>query len=656
MLIPGQNIILDDETKTELGRHLVNLIDATEDQHGSFLKNVSVWWEWYDAEPLVDRRMDPWPDASNIVVPLIRYHTDAVTARVMNTIYAADRLWVGKNRNEDIKDYVEPVTQFLNWASDDNDFDTFMPSLDWINEGVPIGSSVMSLNWVARYEQMILPGDGGKNPQFHTVQLSNGPFWQQVPREQIIWQMDRPIRKSEFVIRQSLMTYSDMLRCATLGPKDSRWDLAAIEEVKNKPMSGFGATAKIQRERKAGQGLTMDGPRAYLPHDVRECWVKWPLLQSMKVQPPHDHDPKTPLIPLVVTLHKDTAKILRVIAKPHYIQGWPFYDIYYRRESNRNNSAGVCKLLEHLQRGSSTIINQAIDSVTLANSLNFITRDRKLMNQTWKPNLPLYGNPDDLREIQLNKIVHPDIALLNVLLAMAERVNGIGDPNLGRETRLGGHPSPATNTLAFLQESSEMRRTMMKLVRRAYAQLAEDTGTLYQQFEVNKNNRIERAIGTGDAARVQKWAFPRNQPVGSIKFDLRAISETNNPEQERQTALFISQVTAQYYSQVMQALQIMGDQRATPIIRTAAERSIEALSQAYKRVLESSDVDDLENFMFKLREANGDRRAIDDVRQGLGERLGELASDRGERGLPAVPGGPDQVPLAPSGRASASGF
>ena len=92
-----------------------------------------------------------------------------------------------------------------------------------------------------------------------------------------------------------------------------------------------------------------------------------------------------------------------------------------------------------------TVINQQLDAVTMANSVKLLTRDQKLMTRPFVPNQPLYTDDmEGVRELTGQKNVMPEIQTLGVLQAIGERVGGQSDPNFGRETRMGGHPQPAT--------------------------------------------------------------------------------------------------------------------------------------------------------------------------------------------------------------------
>lgn len=662
MITPGQALRFSDDAKDTLRRGLLSIIEAAEDQHAPLLDNIGTWWEWYDARPLTPIRNDPWSNASNVVVPLIRIHADAVISRKANSIFAANDLWIARNRNEAVKDFVKPTVDFLNWAADDNEFDLFMPSLDWFTESVTLGTSVLALNWTVRKKQLFLPNSG--RPRAVNVELSRGPHFEQVPRENILWQADRDLQDSEYVIRQSWLTWGEISRMANRDLYgDLAWDEEAVEKIHRRNRPGTGRSGALRQSKLDAGGFASRGPDAYEPYDIREVWVEWPVLKSFGVEEPGSQDPDVPVLPLVITVHRDTGTILRAIAKPYITARWPFYDISYRREGRRAHHGGLAKILEHPQRAVTTMLNQSIDTVTLANSVLGITTDPKLMQDRWAPNkMLLASSTNDFAPISLNKLIQPDIALIHLVMGLAERVSGINDPNLGKEVRLGGHPSPATSTLTLLNESRELLRTSQKADRLQYGRIAEDVLTLYQQFASTEDGKLDRVLGDMDAKMAEKVIFPTDRPItGNIQFDLRAVSDTLNPEEERNRALFVQQVTADYYSRVLQGLQVaLNAQQAasqSPIAQKIVEgalRSVEAFTESYSRVLENSQIDEIERFVFDIKGAQGAQQQATALRES-GDQIGELLREvAGGQAGPFIPTGASGLPLRSGGGTPAS--
>ena len=155
MANPGQPIPLSPETEETLAGHLAELLDQAEADHAPYLRSIPTWWDWYDAKPLSSRRSDPWPEASNIVVPLIQTFADATTARMWGAMHTAKRTWAYTSENEDLDDIASTLNEFIN-AESRSTFDVLVPTHDWAFENAVVGSSVLGVFWRNRKAQYAL--------------------------------------------------------------------------------------------------------------------------------------------------------------------------------------------------------------------------------------------------------------------------------------------------------------------------------------------------------------------------------------------------------------------------------------------------------------------------------------------------------------------
>jgi hypothetical protein len=232
-------------------------------------------------------------------------------------------------------------------------------------------------------------------------------------------------------------------------------------------------------------------------------------------------------------------------------------------------------------------------------------------------------------------------------LAMSERISGVADPNLGREVRLGGHPSPATSTLTLLHESRELLRAGSRILRREFGRLGSDIASLYQQYEKNPE-KILLALGRTDGEKVLRWLDPESPPVaGNLQLQLRALSDVHNPDVELQRAMMVDQVVGNYYSRVLQALSVAANPQAPPPIQQAAIQGIQALTRSFSGVLEAAEVDQLEELLFKIR--SGGQSAVNEVTNAVTERLRGVGGAGPQPALPAIPGGAPEAALGPDG-------
>jgi hypothetical protein len=217
-----------------------------------------------------------------------------------------------------------------------------------------------------------------------------------------------------------------------------------------------------------------------------------------------------------------------------------------------------------------------------------------------------------------------DMRLMTAVNTIAERQTGMSDPAMGRETRQGGHPSPATTTLALLDQSELMQGTTRELIRTQYSRIGEAIASLYQQFETNEDGKLQRVLGEGDAQRVEEFLFPEDPVSGSLMFDVSAMSSANTPETQMKKSILISQMNQNYWLMVVKGLQFLESPQVGPLVKQGVMEAIRASTKSHIQFLESGDVDDLERFVLSL--AENERSGASDLREATG-RATEIAQN-----------------------------
>jgi hypothetical protein len=242
------------------------------------------------------------------------------------------------------------------------------------------------------------------------------------------------------------------------------------------------------------------------------------------------------------------------------------------------------------------------------------------------------------QELKLDTNNFQDLSMVNILNIFAERLAGQADPNFGREQRQGGHPSPATSTIALLGEGEKMALPTRDLIRMQISRMGEAAASMYQQFETNEDGRIQRILGDRDAAKLEEFLFPTDPISAVMNFDVVAMNESTNPQAEMAKAVTVTQMNTNYWAFVLQATQVM-QQAQNPLVMQMAVKSIEAQTKAHMRFLEASDVDDIESFVLELnRGLERNTAQLQSAANGLGEMAGANGAVSGQ-GLLGPPSG-----------------
>ena len=643
MATPGTKLSLTDDELTRLGQFLVGWSADLESEHGPLEERIRNWWKLYEAEPRSQVRTFPWHRASNVVMPLCRTWGGTIIARHFARLTSLPEFWTASTENEQWRDILSVWMPYQNWAARGNVFDMFITIWDVLNEMIPIGSSHFALSWTERKVLRYTPTAANTGKPALMV-AHRGPKLEHVPREDLLLIPGRSAMDSEIVVRRRWMTRSELLLFAM----EAGLDDATVDEVLKAPDD---TGARAERDRAAGYSGSVP------MWDIREGWVDYPLIAKSpgmsRVIPPEKADTSHPPVPILVTFHRGSGKVLRAMTHPYFFPHKPFYDVHFDKRAGRADSLGVAQMGEHLQRAASTMFNQAIDAVTLANSIKIVTTDKRLADFRFAPNRPIIEQaPNSIRELSLSKQVVPDLALINAVIAAGERVFSVGDPALGRETRLGGHPSPATSTLAMLEQLAINVSVSLRFMRHRLGQIGEDIATLFQQYETDDDGRVTAAVGFQDAKIIKELVLPMDEPfAGNVHFDVSALSEVQSPEAERAKVVLEDQMLTNYYSQLLGAAQILQTPAAQdPFVREIVMTAIRGKTLTMQRFLATTNYDNVQEVLVQLENSRGAQLEL------LQRTIGQLGGAGGPgvgQGTVPVPGmgpGPPS-PLGPNGGA-----
>jgi hypothetical protein len=509
-----------------------------------------------------------------------------------------------------------------------------------------VGSSVMALNWRQDVRWAYVGGRAGRKLQVQQVRYARGAFPEHIPREQILWDTNHLIQDAPMVVRELRTPWSHLRNKAELDPET--YNMENIMLIQGQGGAGQSPSQRVRDAKNKEDARQINLKTAHEEHDIREVHLEWPMLDALgfkgdKVPRPGTEREDTPSPPIVVTLDRKSRKIIRLIAEPYYFPYKPFFDIFYRKRSGRGHSAGIAKKLEHMQRSMTTSLNQAHDARTRANAVWAKTKRKDYLNKPLDPSTMIYD--PDMNSVEAFNLgpqsTFDDMRIMTAVNTIAERQTGMSDPAMGRETRQGGHPSPATSTLALLDQSEIMQGTTRELIRSQYSRLGEAIASLYQQFETNADGKLQRVLGVEDAKRVETFLFPTDPISGTLMFDVAAMSGSNTPDAEMKRAILISQMNTNYWISVVQGVQMLESQQVGPMVKKAILEGIKAGTKAHLKFLEAGDVDDLERYVLSLAEQNN--ASGDDLRT-ASNRAQEIAGGNLGPGQQGVGGPPGLVP------------
>ncbi len=645
VILPGTNLIknISDGDLTMLGGDLRDRSVQLENDYRKLKLAMVEWWRWYDAEPRTRARNFPFKNASNIVFPLIKQQVDAAVAKTFSAFTQSDRYWHVKTQREDLSLDAPNVGRRINWGAGGNEFDFLLFIYDWIYELYVLGSSAARISWREKLQPIFFgPAGSGK---FEQISMINGPSIEHIPAHMIDWDRRTPIQEASIIRVQHSWSFPELLSMAQVDPG---WRMESVQSIKGSPDNRFnseGVEAYQANYEQHDRGMDFN---EYL---VEEVHIDWPMLGNkfaLSDGAGKDLDSaKTQIVPLVGYVHRGTGVLLRLTAEPYHVVGKPFFSAHYKKRSSRSHGHGMSKHLEQLQSIMTTEYNQALDSNTRANAVWAITRNPKFLREPLDPSHPILVN--DMGEFAALNLstsgVQTNLALAQGAQIAAERITGQADPALGRESRSGGHPSPATSTLALLQVSDSLRSATEKLITHEISRMGQALAVLYQQFDTNEDGRLNTIFGDLDAEAMSKFLFPTEPIPGNFTFQVVALDANNSPDVEMKRAVTVGQMNTNYWAFVLQGSQVIESPQVGPLVKRNWMHAIETMTQIYAQFLNAADVDDMEKFLAQIKQTGIDSAQA--LQQFAGGPTEQIARDNG-----AVPGG---GPVGPTNGSAGGG-
>ena len=604
LIFPGDKLLgsMSREDVIELGHDLVGLIEDKEREAAPLHRAIAVWWKWYEAEPKTKEKNFPFKNAANVVVPMIGITCDALSSRSLaQATAAAPTYWMTRTENENNVQTARNMARYINWQADGNCFSLKHVLAGQLLETYVTGRSACALHYRREVKPMFFGRSGGRRSQLRRVPMTiqRGPLVEHVPHEHLLWDTRVRIGDSSYVIRKHEWTW---VQLREMQKQDDAWDQTAVEEIRGKGGLDASDAQRIQSVKDDLDLRDRDPLDAEL-HDVRECWIDWSMLGS-RFEVPGEEEWGGEQVPLLAHLHVRTGRILRLVGMPYLLPYKPFVDFKFR------GGRGVAKRLEMLQSIQTTVWNQALDARTRANAVWAITRNARHLKTPLDPSRPiLVEDMGELAPFALPSSPQQDLPLLVAAQTMAERWMGQSDPLLGRDTRSGGHPAPATSTLALLEQVNVMSAGTDVILQEELSRLGEAIAILDQQFEDPSDNRLVQILGQSDAQSAGLYLFPEEPIPGNYSFDVAALSQTSNPDVEQRRTLMTAQAYQNFGNLSVQGMMVIDSPQASPRLKAVWLKLLEGYGKLMQDFLDASNVDDSEKFLINMQEMGLNARA-----------------------------------------------
>jgi hypothetical protein len=303
---------------------------------------------------------------------------------------------------------------------------------------------------------------------------------------------------------------------------------------------------------------------------------------------------------VVIVWNHDAREILRATHNP-YLHGKRPFEVARYVPTGTFYGMGVADIDEWAQITSSRLLNSAIDSALLANSVMLgvpmgtnISPDEAIYpGKIW----PL-GPNERITDIRMGANNPNIMPMVGALMQFAEQRVAINEVRQGDVSNLPNR-LPATTMLNALQEGNKRFDMIMGNLREGpLARIA--LRVLQNTIQISRDDPrwvafAIQALGQQDGASVAQVLQGQVHELESLfGVSVTATSSKANKEMDKQNLVFLGQMLAQFYPQQLQYAQALGDQQ---LMLSTVQAAFSGITEIQKRLLEAHDIQNPEQYV-----------------------------------------------------------
>lgn len=643
-VLQPEEIPLDDGQRAQLSNSVERELSAAIDAHNERQKFLAKLLNAYKARPESEVKNFPWPNASNVVIPIVAVTVDTVASRLHRAVFGAKDIVEAKLNTStpfvmtipaDPNDPMSAPTQKPLEEKDIRDWCAWFlrtsgagDRLRTVFADMPLyGDSVVSLLWVEEKKTyhtyapdgsvvaLDVPGYNGVKWNVAAVPDVFWPTgydeWQQLPWQAIRLRYSKP-EMMKFVDQGAFRKEDvDALKPTSERQDERRKEARRAERVKD--MSG----------------------EIYEVFEIRGSW-----------EIPATEGKDAAFEEVVLTYSLEGRRLLRAIYNPYFGKSRHLVKVPYLVQPHEVAGQGVAEQSLPFQIEASTAHNQVIDAATAANAgVTVVSNETNLgPNEEIYPGKTVYTDGSAKDALAIFHLSEPNGVLGQVeekAFFMNEKRTGVSVYNLGMESPVVGSRATATGTTALINEGNMRFWVSIDDMRKAIEEL------FYLTIQQEQQMRPEGYF----FEKGRYIQFPPGDPRTSIALKLALSSESVNRDIEVQQMQMLMMVVNDYYMRLNQAMMLVANPQFPPQAKIMAVQTMEASSKLVRRFVERFDIENLDEVVPTVL------GALQQMAAAMGAAGGQQPMAQpgvGQQALPPGPprGGPPQAPSAPPGSGS----
>lgn len=567
-MIPPE-IPMTDEAERRFANYLQHELYQCRSERAEFIRRLARYKEKYRTKFPEFPKDWPIANSSQITVPVIRTAVHTLTARIYQTIMAAEPLAAIRTKDSQFQDFAYDYEQFLGLYSDER---LDMPEIldGWLTELIKLGTAVLEVTTKLDRRVMVNYDPTSGSYQKQAVDIYNGPIIYHVPLEDF-W--IRPAYKDPEVapwcgkeVRLTWSQIKDMALSGEFDPEkiDRIWRYAGIMDM-DTPETDL-KQEEIEKLRPTDRNL----------YSIHELAVRW------------DTDGDGIDEELLVYFHEPSRTFLRKKYSGFRRRPWragryiPIEHWFY--------GEGMCEILEHLQEEISTIHNQRIDNAAMAN-LQIILVSRLIQglrpgDRLWTGKVVRVRNvKDDVGTLRLGEVYPSTVQNEVISQQYARELSGVGEVATGQAQPV--TRTTATAQLALLEELNRRFDKVVKGIRRTLRGVYTDLTWTF--LRTGTNGLAEEWLGPIKGRRLEEFlSMPSDYVRQRVKIQIQSTKATLNRETEFQSQIAVFGLLNQMSERIFQMAQMLTPQ-AIPLL---AHELVKAYIPVFKKVMQYADAPD----------------------------------------------------------------
>jgi hypothetical protein len=617
----GAEIRLDKQERAEIGKELQSWFEAIEDGRRDIMQETWIKaLDNYEGKPPI--KQFPWAGASNAFLPITGTHSDAIGARLYNAAVAHDPIFLSLHNRAGyaMESDTARVTflQLARWIQNISKYieREEIPFKDLMEEIVMTmviyGDSFVYLPW-EKQETM----DASFNGDTGNVEFTPRTLWDGVrpkvihPKDIYIswdakniqearqvgmgWNLDLPTLEeyeSQGIYDKETADRLRELLAAKQERASRKVDAMAVGNQLKEWGGGFYTEDAFEKEIKKRIGISDDsGPNA---------------VKMIKIFARADMDGDGIPEELIYDVVKEEGLVPYARYANYSHRQRPLVQFSYGNRPGSVYNRGVPELLFNIQQIMNTTIRDHLDNNKVQNTKMFLARKGSAIEENAKvypsriffvDNIQTDFAPIDLGTGRPVTSIN-DIAVIE---KWGQFITGITDFNLGKENR---SRTPATTTLALLEEGNKRIDRTIEVMRRAMLEMWKQILLLYFQNGDKEILADQAIIGVDDDPEqldIEREAFlttwdtmESDDLFNGLNITAEVSSNALNRQAQRQEALALFQQVDQFYQRVTQLAAAIGGSAADPVMQQLFLLMTKGFRRVMAMVLDTFDVKDQE--------------------------------------------------------------